>query len=128
MRSREDLEAYLLRSARPFLEVESNTWLVREHDDPHGDVVVKLENDLVFFRSKVLDLSTVKRPEELFRRLLELNASDMFHGAYGLTENAVVLTSALRLENLDYNELQGTLDDFSLALSNHRDTLQLFAN
>lgn len=128
MRSREDLEAYLLRSARPFREVESNTWLVREHDDPNGDIVVKLENDLVFFRSKVLDLSVVKRPEELFRRLLELNASDMFHGAYGLSDGAVVLTSALHLENLDYNELQGTLDDFSLALSNHRDALHSFVN
>lgn len=128
MRSREDLEAYLLRSARPFREVESNTWLVREHDDPNGDIVVKLENDLVFFRSKVLDLAVVKRPEELFRRLLELNASDMFHGAYGLSDGAVVLTSALHLENLDYNELQGTLDDFSLALSNHRDALHSFVN
>ena len=37
------------------------------------------------------------------------------------------MTGTLRMENLDYNEFQGTFDDFSLALSNHLDTLRGFA-
>jgi len=30
-----------------------------------------------------------------------------------------VLTASLRMENLDYNEVVGTLDDFGVALSKH---------
>ncbi len=47
-------------------------------------------------------------------------------GAYGVADGAVVLTAALRVENLDYNEFQGTIDDFSLALTRHYETLAAF--
>jgi hypothetical protein len=75
---------------------------------------------------KVLELREVEDKAALFEELLKLNASDLVHGAYGLSEDAVVLTCTLQLENLDYNELQGVLDDFSLALANHYETLTKF--
>src|SRR5690606_4812342 len=62
----------------------------------------------------------------LCERLLQLNVEDMVHGAYGIADGAVVMTCALRLENLDYNELQGTLDDSTLAITNHYKTLARF--
>ncbi|MFO0695809.1 MAG: hypothetical protein U0230_19765 [Polyangiales bacterium] len=118
MRTRDDLEAYLLRSHMPHHEAAENLWIVR---DPASrfDVVVKLEGDYVIFRVKVIDLARVAEPARLFEELLRLNATDMIHGAYGIVDGSVVLTCTLRLENLDYNELQGTLDDFSLALTKH---------
>ena len=114
MRTREDIEAYLNRSELPFRELgeDGSMWLVRDPD---------------WFRMTVTKLEGVERHPELFRTLLEMNASDMIHGAYGINEDAIVLTCTLRMENLDYNEFQGTFDDFSLALSNHLDTLRGFA-
>ena len=38
----------------------------------------------------------------------------------------MVLTCTLQMENLDYNELQAVLDDFSLALANHYEQLTKF--
>jgi hypothetical protein len=55
----------------------------------------------------------------LYRRLLELNATDLMHAAYGIDDHTVVLSAALELENLDQNELEATLSDIDLALARH---------
>lgn len=100
-------------------------WLV--HDPGSGErIVVRLTDEMVIFRVKVMELDKVKSKEKLFQKLLELNASELIHGAYGLADGAVVLACVLRLANLDYEELQGTIDDFSLALTNHYETLASF--
>ncbi len=125
MRTREDVDSYLLRTGLPYQEIEEGMWIVRD-SDAGENVVIRIAGPLVLFRAKVLGLEAITRREELFHRLLELNASEMVHGAYGITDDAVVLTHTLRLENLDYNELQGTIDDFSLAVTNHYETLAAF--
>ena len=128
MRTREDVESYMMRAGLGYEEVGSedeDIWLVKDTSSSEN-IVVSLAGPLVLFRVKVLELDSVERDAELFRKLLELNASDMVHGSYGIADGSVVLTAALRLENLDYNEFQGIVDDFSLALSNHYETLAGF--
>lgn len=130
MRTRDDIEAYLSRSGHPYRELDESTWLVR---DPSGlgqgsdgeNIIVRMAGELVIFRVKVLELSQIdtKRREAFFADLLSFNASDMVHGAYGISGDTktgtILLTASLRLENLDYNELIGTLDDFGVALAKH---------
>ena len=128
MRTREDIEAYLERSELPYRDLsdDGHMWLVR--DPALGEhVVVTLAGPLVLFRMKVAQLDELERHDELFKTLLQMNAEDMIAGAYGISNDGVVLTCTLRMENLDYNEFQGTFDDFSLALTNHLDTLRGFA-
>ena len=129
MRTREDIESYLLRSHLSFQEVgdapsseDEAIWLVRDPSSGEN-IVVTLAGPYVLFRVKVLDLDEVTDRAALFERLLELNASDMIHGSYGIADGALVLTAALPLENLDYNEFQGTIDDLTMALTNHYETL-----
>jgi len=125
MRTREDIESYLMRSGQSYEEVRDDMWVI--HDVSSGEnVVVSLSGPLILFRVKVLELDKIKRREEAFELLLKLNAEEMIHGSYGISDGSIVLTCALRLENLDYNEFQGTIDDFSLALSNHYPTLASF--
>jgi len=64
--------------------------------------------------------------EELFRTLLELNAAEMMHGAYGVEGNSVVICDALQLENLDFNEFAASMDDISMAVASHRGRLAKF--
>lgn len=115
-----------MRSGFSYREVDpQGLWLV--YDPASSErVVVKIAGPLVLFRVRVLNLSEVKRRAELFERLLELNASEMVHGAYGVADDAVVLTCTLRLEDLDFGEFQAVIDDFSLAFSNHYETLAGF--
>jgi hypothetical protein len=124
MRTREDIESYLMRSDQSYEEVGEDMWVV--HDASGENVVVRLSGPLVLFRVKVLELDRIERLEALYRKLLEFNASEMVHGSYGIADGSVVLTCALRLENCDYDEFQGTIDDLSLALSNHYETLASF--
>lgn len=125
MRTREDIEAYLMRGGQPYEEVATNTWLI--HDQTGLDIVVRLADELVIFRSKVIELEHVKTPREgLYAKLLELNASQMLDGSWGIADGAVVLTAARRVENLDFNEFEGVIDDFSLALANHNDAIASF--
>lgn len=123
MRTREDIEAYLLRTGQPYEEIAPETWLVRDTGGRAGPIIVRFDGDIVLFRLKVLALDEHVHREGLFQRLLELNATDMVHGAYGIADGAVVLTCSLRAENLDYSEFAGTLDDFTLALSKHYESL-----
>src|SRR6185437_17175112 len=67
------------------------------------------------------------REAPFFRKLLELNASDLMHVFYGLDGETVVLSSALELENLDVNELEAALSDVDLALARHVPTLHELA-
>jgi hypothetical protein len=69
---------------------------------------------LVIFRSTLAAVPQTQR-EAFFRLLLELNASEMIHGAYGIEEDVVALTDTLQSEHLDLNEFGATLDALLLA-------------
>jgi hypothetical protein len=128
MRSRDDIESYLARAEVSYEVVgDDGMWLV--HDSSLGEnIAIKAAGPLLLFRVKVLELAEVSDKAALFEELLSLNTSDLVHGAYGISDAAVVLTCTLQIENLDYNEMQGVLDDFSLALANHYEKLSKFRN
>ncbi len=121
MRTREDIEAYLNRSNHPHKEVAEGTWLVSDPSDARDSIVVRVTDGLVIFRMKVLELAKVAEGSKahLYESLLRFNAEDMVHGAYGIVDGDLVIVATLRLENLDFNEFSGTLDDFSMALTKH---------
>ncbi len=118
MKISEDIESFLIQMNTPYESVGEGIWLIKETGP---DIVISMADSVLVFRVKVMAADHIPqgRGEKLFRTLLELNANDMIHGAYGLEEGAVVVTAALQLENLDYNEFQSTLDDLGLAVSNH---------
>jgi hypothetical protein len=141
MRNEKDVEAYLLRSNRRFRAVESRdggaaggaqsgqlaerrTFLV-DSGDRAPPIAVHVDPPLVVLRVHVGDLVGKPGPAEaaLFRRLLELNARQLVHASYGIEDAHVVLSSALELENLDFNEIQATLDEIDLALAQQADAL-----
>jgi hypothetical protein len=126
MRTEKDVEAYLLRSNRRYRAVDSpeghrRTFFV---DSGAGKppVAVLVDPPLVVLRAHIGDLAKppgAGGPGEtaLFRKLLELNARQLVHASYGLEDSHVVLSSALELENLDFNEIQATLDEIDVALA-----------
>ena len=123
MVTREDVESYLLRTGLDHHEISEGMWLAEGNGDGAG-IVIHYSPPLVVFRLKVMDLpGDENRCNGLFRRLLELNATDLVHAAYGLEQGDVILTQSLEAENLDFNEFQATLDSFQMALASHFDAL-----
>jgi hypothetical protein len=82
-------------------------------------LILRVEPPLVVVRVHIGDVDGKGGPEQaaLFRKLLELNAKQLIHAAYGLDDSHIVLSGALELENLDFNELQATLDEIDMALA-----------
>jgi hypothetical protein len=119
MRTEKDVEAYLLRLNRRFraLEEQPGTFLV-EMGEKTPALILRVEPPLVVVRVHIGDVDGGGTEENaLFRKLLELNARQLIHAAYGLDDKHIVLSGALELENLDYNELQATLDEIDMALA-----------
>ncbi len=125
MKTIEDIESYLLRAGLPYEPVQPGLWLVQLGD--YGRLAVSLAGPVVAFRVKVLDTPKQGR-EDLFRTLLQLNTTEMVHGAFGLEGEAVVIVDALELENLDFNEFQAVLDDMSMAVSKHHPNLSRYVD
>ena len=89
-------------------------------------LVVDCEDPLLIFAQRILDVPTP--PGELFRRLLQMNRT-LVHGAFVLDEvgQSILLHDTLALAHLDVNEVQGTIDAFSLALAEHAQELIAFS-
>lgn len=127
MVTREDVESYLFRAGLTHEETEDGLWLVRLQGDDGPVVVISYAPPVVVFTLKVMDAPKDEaRSLPLFRTMLEMNASDLSHAAYALEENDVILTASLGLESLDYSEVQGTLDSFGLAVSQHLEVLAAY--
>ncbi|HKO16749.1 MAG TPA: hypothetical protein VJU87_10960 [Gemmatimonadaceae bacterium] len=123
MVTREDIEGFLDRltaEGASYREVEQGLWIVKPGGELDYDVVVNYSPPVVLFRVKVM---TLPRDEQslatLSRRLLELNASELLHGAYGIEEDSIVITEALELSHLDYEEFQAAYESIMLALASH---------
>ncbi|MBM4394250.1 MAG: YbjN domain-containing protein [Deltaproteobacteria bacterium] len=125
MRTMDDVERYLGLSGHPFEKVGDGTWVTRIHP-ADAALVVQWEAPVVVFRLKVMPVPAAGR-DAFFAHLLELNATGLAHGAFGLENGSVVLVDALEAENLDANEFTATIDSFELALDQHMATLAKFA-
>jgi hypothetical protein len=123
MASKEDIESYLVRLGLPSQEVGDGMWVVRDVGDDSMNMVVHLQPPLVVFRVKLMELPQ-EGGERLMRKLLELNATDMVSGAYGIEGSSVVCVETLQSENLDYNEFLAAVDSLQVAMTEHYQTLR----
>ncbi len=124
MKTAADVQAYLMKMELPYEEPRENTWMVTGLDGL-DNLVITLAGPVLVFRVKVMDIPHHHR-EELFHTLLELNATEMMHGAYGIEGESIVIMDALQLENLDYNEFAATVDDITLVVASHHGRLAKF--
>jgi hypothetical protein len=121
----EDLESYLIRMDVEYQEVAEGMYLVRSRNDDLP-IVVNHSPPLLIVRMKVMELPAEVDPT-LYRTLLELNATDLVHGAYGIEENELILSHTFLLETLDFQELQAALESVQMAASGHMERIRHLA-
>jgi hypothetical protein len=121
MATRDNIEHYLIQTEYPFESIETYMWIIRDT----ANIVVTYEPPLVVFRMKLMEIPRARR-EDFFKLLLELNATNMIHGAYGVEGDNVVLIDTLQSEHLDFNEFQASLDALLLASTQDYQKLKAF--
>jgi hypothetical protein len=129
MVNREDIESFLIRAEVDFQEIGDGIWYVLASSDEIAEkpgIVVNFQPPVVVFRADIRDLPIDDEDQlQLYRRLLELNAVDLVHGAYGLEDGGIILSDTLELENLDFSEFRASLESLALALTAHLPQLTL---
>jgi Tir chaperone family protein CesT len=101
--------------------------IVEDNERGINNLVIDCEEPLLIFEQMILDVPA--HPGDMFRRLLQMNRT-LVHGAFALTEDGkrVLFRDTLRLENLDLNEVQGTIEALSLAMAEHAAELIAFSH
>ena len=109
---------YLLDLDLKIVDENESEELVVVEDEDAGiqNLVIDCESPIVILEQLIMEV-----PEdsgELFKRLLQMNRS-LVHGAFVLDEEGKYLffRDTLQLENLDRNELEGSIRALSLGLA-----------
>ena len=123
MVTKDDLESFLDRLSHDgasYFEAGENTWILHPGGALDLEMVVHYNPPVMVLRMKVMNVPTKNgKSAELNRRLLELNAADLVHGSYGISDGSIVLTEALELGHLDYEEFLASYESMTLALATH---------
>jgi hypothetical protein len=125
-RTQEDVENFLLDLGRTY--ESSGGTLVLHGGDGSTPIAIRVQPPICEIQISIgASPKDASREAALFRRLLELNATDLVHSKYALEHGEIVLVASLALENLDRNELEAVLADIDMALLRHIASLRELA-
>ncbi|WCC44358.1 molecular chaperone Tir [Tenacibaculum finnmarkense] len=109
------------------------------HEDPsEGILMIQNENEginnlIIGIADPILIIEQyifkITNPDEtIFQQLLQKNR-DIVHGAFVLDETGtkVIFRDTLQIENLDLNELEGSINSLSLLLSEYSENIIQFS-
>jgi hypothetical protein len=119
------IEQYLIDLKYSYREVKPNLWLLDDTDHNLEGIAVMYADPLVIIQVQVMNVPGHNK-QEFFAKLLELNAQEMIHGAYGLEGDKVVIIETMEYETVDYSEFRAALDAISLALTQHFPILSVY--
>ncbi len=91
-------------------------FIVNDEDSGINNLIVDCEDPLLVLEQAIMPVP--QDTGDLFRRLLQMNRL-LVHGAFVLDEDArtILFRDTLRIQNLDSNELEGSIEALSLALA-----------
>jgi len=102
--------------------------LVVINDEEKGinNLIIDCEEPILVIEQIIMEVPG--KANDFFKRLLQINRT-VVHGAFVLDENGknVIFRDTLQLENLDKNELEGSINSLSLALAEYANELISFS-
>lgn len=105
---------------------EEEILIVNDEERAISHLVIDCEDTILVLEQLIFELSP-DVDSSVYKRLLQINRTLIF-GAFVLNEegNTLVYRNTLALENLDLNELEGTLNALTLALAENGEELLTF--
>jgi len=124
----ETVKEYLHEIGIAIVDENADEELVVVEDEENGikNLIIDCEAPIVVLEQVIMNAPA--EAENLYKRLLQMNRN-LVHGAFVLDEesDAILFRDTLQLENLDRNELEGSIHALSLALSEYGQELLGYA-
>lgn len=124
----EQVKVFLVDMGYAISQENAAEELVIVNDEESGikNLIVDCEDPILILEQMIMKVPG--KPGDLFRRLLQMNRT-LVHGAFVLDEEGkmVLFRDTLRLENLDQNELEGSIKALGLALAENAEELLSFS-
>lgn len=101
--------------------------VISDESEGISHLVIGVAHPILIMEQYIMELKNGN--EDVFRSLLQKNR-DIIHGAFVLddTGKKVIFRDTLQVENLDLNELEGSLNSLALLLSEYSNELIKFSN
>ncbi len=120
----ERVKEYLMELDLPIVEEDAEKELIVVEDEDNGikNLVIDCEDPILIIEQLIINVPD--NAGELFKRLLQMNRN-MVHGAFAVDEDSkyIFFRDTLQIENLDKNELEGSISALSLALAENSEEL-----
>ena len=123
------VKQYLFEMKMDIIDEDEAEELVVVEDEGNGikNLIIDCEAPIVILEQVIMKVPVAKT-ETFFKRLLQMNRN-LVHGAFVLDEDGdlILFRDTLQLENLDRNELEGSIHALSLALTEYGQELLEYA-
>ncbi|MFT4579731.1 MAG: hypothetical protein ACI8PD_000694 [Nitrospinales bacterium] len=123
----EKVKDYIMDMGFAISHEEPQEELVVIDDDDRGikNLVIDCEGSILIIEQVIIPMP--KESSDFCKRILQINRT-LVHGAFVLDEEGTTLLfrDTLQLENLDRNELEGSIDALSLGLAEYASELVSF--
>lgn len=105
---------------------EKNVLVIQNNSKNLDNIILGINTPILIIEMLVFEIK--RNFEIIYKKLLQKNR-DMIHGAFALdhTGKKVIYRDTLQLENLDDNEIKGTLHSLELLMEEYEDTIQEFS-
>jgi hypothetical protein len=101
---------------------QEELFIVEKDEAGINNLIIDCEDNILVIELLIMELKTDDK--EVYKDLLKMNR-EIIHGGFALSEDAknLIYRDTLELENLDMNELLGTLNSLELMLSEYGNKL-----
>ena len=106
--------------------IDDQVFVIQDENLGIKNLVIGCADPILIMEQFILDVKNASM--EIFQELLQKNR-DIVHGAFVLDETGekVIFRDTLQIENLDKNELEGSIDSLTLLLSEYGSRLIEFS-
>ena len=100
--------------------------MIQNLEEGINNLIIGVASPILIIEQYLFKISTPN--ETIFQQLLQKNR-DIVHGAFVLDETGskVIFRDTLQIENIDLNEIEGSLNSLSLLLSEYSENIIKFS-